>query len=383
MTPDPAPLSSLIDAAYSTAIRPALFRVGGGDPEVAHEQTLAVVRRLPRIPGALAVIRRLHERPQQKVEMAGLTFPGPVGLAAGLDKYGVGTLAWGALGFSHVELGTVTARPQPGNPRPRLFRLKESQAIINRMGFNNPGADALAARLAQQGIVRGNGAAGIPVGVSLGKTKLTPLADAVGDYLYSLEKVAGHADYVAINVSSPNTPGLRGLQDAAALRELTTALTTRAAELSPDPVPLFVKVAPDLDDQGLDDVLEVCADTGVAGLIATNTTLGREGLAASDLGRAGEAGGLSGAPLTRRALEVVRYVTARTALPVIGAGGIMAAADAQAMWDAGARMVQVYSGYIYRGPALVNEINRIVATTQRTATSSTPKRQSKQEHRHE
>lgn len=347
------------DAAYAHLLRPVLFRLGGGDPEVAHERALRAVEGLTRVPGARAAVRALHVAPHDPVTLAGVRFGGRVGLAAGMDKYGVGVLAWGALGFSHVELGTVTARPQPGNPRPRLFRLPASRAIINRMGFNNPGAQQLAARLRRAGIRRGASAAGIPIGVSLGKSKLTPIADAVADYVFSLDQVAPYADYVAINVSSPNTPGLRGLQDRAALDDLVAALTGRAAELAADPVPLLVKLAPDLDERGLDDVLAVCADRGVAGVIATNTTLGRGGLAASDQHLAAQAGGLSGAPLTARARQVVSYVTAHTDLPVIGAGGIMSSSDARALFDAGARMVQIYTGYIYGGPALVNAINEL------------------------
>lgn len=356
--PENAP--ALAEMAYRRLLRPALFRAGGGDPEVAHERTMAAVRRLAHNRAALAVARLMHERSMRRVQVAGMTFNGPVGLAAGLDKFAVGTLAWEALGFSHVELGTVTARPQPGNPRPRLFRLIESRGIINRMGFNNPGADAMAARLRADGVMRGNGAAGIPVGISLGKTKLTPVEDAVDDYLYSLDRLAPHADYVAINVSSPNTPGLRGLQDRGALDALVDALTHRAAELCDDPVPLFVKMAPDLDDRGIDDVLEVCIDRGVAGVIATNTTISREGLAPADRTVATEAGGLSGAPLHERSLEVVRRCAQQAELPVIGAGGIMCADDARAMLDAGACLVQIYTGYIYAGPGLVNDINRSI-----------------------
>lgn len=351
-------IPELADAAYPRVLRPVLFGLGGGDPEVAHERMMGALRRLPEIPGALAVARAAHVPPNRRRRVAGLSFPGPVGLAAGLDKYAMAVRAWGALGFSHVELGTVTARPQPGNPRPRLFRLRDSRAIINRMGFNNPGADAMAASLTRQGIVRGTGAAGIPVGVSLGKSKLTPVEDAVGDYVHSFDRLAGHADYVAINVSSPNTPGLRGLQDRAALDELVSALIERSRGLSGGPIPLLVKMAPDLDWSGIDDVLTVCADRGVAGIIATNTTIGRDGIAPTDEPLATEAGGLSGAPVRDRAREVVAYCTQHADLPVIGVGGIMCVDDAQALFDAGAVLVQIYTGYIYEGMGLVNAINR-------------------------
>jgi dihydroorotate dehydrogenase len=257
------------------------------------------------------------------------------------------------MGFGHAELGTVTAHAQPGNDRPRLFRLKASRAIVNRMGFNNEGAAALAARL------RAAGPAGIPIGVSLGKTKVTPLEEATEDYLTSLRALDGLADYVAVNVSSPNTPGLRSLQDAGPLRELLTAITAEAAALAAargqEPTPVFVKVAPDLTDSAIDEALQVCTDTGVRAVIATNTTLSRDGVALRD------AGGLSGAPLTARAREVVGYITRHTDLPVIGVGGIMTAADGAAMLDAGASLLQVYSGYIYAGPALVAALNEMDA----------------------
>lgn len=346
-----------LDEGYRRALRPVLFRLGRGDPEVAHERTLAAARTLSRVRPLRALAAALHA-PGQSRRVAGIDFPGPVGLAAGLDKFGVAVHAWGALGFSHVELGTVTAHAQPGNDRPRLFRARESGGIINRMGFNNPGAAALAATLAQAGVRRGNRAAGIPIGISLGKSKVTPLAEATEDYLTSFGLLAPHADYVAVNVSSPNTPGLRSLQDAGALSGLVRALVAAAREQAPsDPLPVFVKVAPDLTFDALEDVLGVCSDAGAGGLIATNTTLSRDGLIGADRVLADEAGGLSGAPLTRRAREVVAWLAGRTDLPIIGVGGIMTGADALAMMDAGAALVQVYTGYIYRGPALVNEIN--------------------------
>jgi dihydroorotate dehydrogenase len=278
-----------------------------------------------------------------------------------MDKRGVGVRAWSALGFSHAELGTVTARPQPGNKRPRLFRLPASQAIVNRMGFNNDGAESLARRLDAAGVRRGNGALGLAVGVSIGKTKTTPLSEATADYLNSLRLLAPYADYVAVNVSSPNTPGLRSLQDRAALAELVEALVaeSRVTSTTSPPVPVFVKIAPDLDDAGLDEVVEVCESAGAGGLIATNTTLSREGVARADAELGRETGGLSGAPLAARAREVVRYLTDRSRLPVIGVGGILSAADGQAMLDAGAALVQVYTGFVYRGPALVAELNRL------------------------
>lgn len=350
------PVSPRLRGPYAL-LRPLLFRAAGGDAERVHEQTLEAVARIGEVAPALALLRRWYAEDSNPVQVGPLTFPRVVGLAAGLDKNGLGVKTWSALGFGHVELGTVTARAQPGNDRPRLFRLVQSQAVINRMGFNNAGAEALARRLEAAGIRRGNNAAGVPIGVSIGKTKSTPLAEATGDYLTSFRLLRDYADYIAVNVSSPNTPGLRRLQDSDALRDLVTALvqTSRAGGA---PVPILVKIAPDLTDEALDEVLAVCSDARVDGLIATNTTLQRDQLHSADAAVAAEAGGLSGAPLTVRARQVVSYVTQHTDLPVIGVGGIMTPADGQAMLDAGARALQVYSGFIYAGPALVRTLNR-------------------------
>lgn len=347
-----------LDAGYRRLLRPVLFRLGGGDAERAHHATLEALERLGRRPIALAALRRLAGPARTPRTVSGIRFPGVVGLAAGVDKDGLGLRSWAALGFGHAELGTVTAHPQPGNPAPRLFRLRASDGIINRMGFNNEGAAALAERL------RATGPVGIPIGVSIGKTKVTPVADATGDYLASLRLLDGLADYVAVNVSSPNTPGLRSLQDPGPLRELLGAITGEAARLAgargAPPTPVFVKLAPDLTDAAVDEALQVCTDTGVSAVIATNTTTGRDHVAPPDATLAREVGGLSGAPLTRRAREVVRYVARHTELPVIGVGGIMSAEDGLALLDAGASLLQVYSGYIYHGPALVAELNAAV-----------------------
>ena len=323
-----------------------------------HSATLRALAAVDAQPAALAALRLLTRGPRRPVEAFGLRFPGVVGLAAGMDKDGVAPHAWAALGFGHVELGTVTAQAQPGNPRPRLFRLPASGGLVNRMGFNNAGAAALAARLEAAGVRRGGAAPGVPVGISLGKTKTTPLEDAVGDYLTSFAAVAPHADYVAVNVSSPNTPGLRTLQEAGTLRALVAALVDAARTQDPvRPVPVLVKVAPDLTPDALEDVLDVCTDAGAAGLVATNTTLARDGLAPTDAWRAAEAGGLSGAPLTVRAREVVAFLAARTDLPVVGVGGIVTADDGLALLDAGARLLQVYTGFVYAGPALLREVD--------------------------
>lgn len=351
--------SRVVSGGYRRLLRPLLFASHGGDPERIHEDMIGALTVLQSVPGLRDAIRALTGVPGQPVTVAGIEFPGRVGLAAGMDKDGHAARSWQHLGFAFAELGTVTAQAQPGNPKPRVFRLRESRALINRMGFNNDGALALANRLAVAGIFRGNRAAGIPLGISIGKTKLVAVEDAVGDYLASFRTLAPHADYIAVNVSSPNTPGLRSLQDGGALAALLGALTAEAGALAVggEPVPVFVKVAPDLTDGQLDEVLQAVDEAGVAGLIATNTTLSRDGLAAPDQPVAAEAGGLSGGPLTDRAREVVRYVTRHTDLPVIGVGGIVAAADASSLLEAGASLVQLYTGFIYSGPALIGAIN--------------------------
>ena len=360
------------DLGYAKALRPLLFRSHGGDPERVHEAMIAGLARIAGKPSWLAAATKLLGSPSEPVEFAGLSFRGPVGLAAGMDKNAVAAKTWAAMGFGFAELGTVTALGQPGNEQPRLFRLPASHALINRMGFNNVGAQAVAASLAEQGIWRGNGAAGIPLGLSLGKSKVVPVAAAVDDYLASMRALAPHADYLAVNVSSPNTPGLRDLQDRSLLAELLMALTqlaaqNAAADGSPS-LPILVKVAPDLTQSALDDVLGVCHDTGAAGLIATNTTLSRALIDPADGALAEQAGGLSGDPLRARALKVVRYLSANQELPVIGVGGIASPGDALAMLDAGAKAVQLYTGFIYHGTALVSGINR--AHAERATTHS-------------
>ncbi|MFD9699552.1 quinone-dependent dihydroorotate dehydrogenase [Lentzea sp. NPDC059081] len=322
---------------YKQVVRRALFGMHGGDAERVHETTLNVMARL----SPLARFARGQNNPRT---VFGVRFPNPVGLAAGLDKDGRALPAWAALGFGFVEVGTVTWHAQPGNPKPRLFRLREDEAIINRMGFNNAGAQALAAKLDKTSLKA-------PLGISLGKSKITPVEDAVQDYLNSLRALQHHGDYYAINVSSPNTPGLRSLQDKGALTELVQTLT-RATDK-----PMLVKIAPDLTDDAIAEVIGVCVDNGVQGLIATNTTLGREGLKSA---HRDETGGLSGKPLTRRANDVVRFITKNSDLPVIGVGGIATPDDAKRMIDAGASLVQIYTGFIYEGPGLVSRINRVL-----------------------
>lgn len=352
---------ALVSAGYERALRPILFKARGGDPERIHEDMISALATLARVPGARSLVGALTRTSSSPVEVAGIRFPGRVGLAAGMDKDGLAALAWQRLGFAFAELGTVTAIPQPGNPRPRVFRATASGGLVNRMGFNNHGARALADRLAAKGVYRGNGAAGIPLGISLGKSKVVEVTDAVADYLTSFDAVRPHADYIAVNVSSPNTPGLRTLQDGGALAELLGALTERARALdAARPVPVLVKIAPDLTWPQVDEVLAAATDAGVSGLIATNTTLSRDGLAPADAHLAQEAGGLSGRPLTARARAVVGYVAGHCDLPVIGSGGVMTGADARALLDAGASLVQIYTGFVYAGPALIGAINEEV-----------------------
>ncbi|WP_405059814.1 quinone-dependent dihydroorotate dehydrogenase [Kribbella sp. NBC_01505] len=341
--------------AYERLLRPVLYRLGKGDAEIAHEQTLHGLRRLGRVPGAVSALSRSFGAiPAGAARTVfGIRFPGPVGLAAGMDKNGIALPAWRALGFGFVEVGTVTAQPQPGNEKPRLFRLVEDEAVINRMGFNNLGSAALAERLSAYGPL------GYPLGVSIGKSKITPLDKAVDDYVMSLRRLYQYGDYFAVNVSSPNTPGLRSLQDSGQLRELLTALHAEAVDLGKGTAkPVLVKIAPDLTPSAIDELLGVCTDVGIAGIIATNTTIGRPGVESHPL--AAEAGGLSGRPLTEIAAKTVAHIHAETggALPVIGVGGILDPSDAQRLLDAGASLVQVYSGLIYRGPGLIRRINR-------------------------
>jgi dihydroorotate dehydrogenase len=328
---------------FESTVRPVLFRLGGGDAETAHEFTL---QRLAGLSGFSRAMLRARYSTAAPVELFGVRFPNRIGLAAGMDKNGVALPAWPALGFGFVEVGTVTAQAQPGNDKPRLFRLRDSEAIINRMGFNNLGAAALASRLSSLGPLD------VPLGISLGKSKVTPLEDAVQDYLTSYELLHPYADYIAINVSSPNTPGLRTLQDRSAIAGLLGALVGKT--------PVLVKIAPDLAETAIAEVLEVCLHYGAAGVIATNTTLARDGLAPSDQPRAAEAGGLSGRPLTEMSRKVVHFVHTETGgkLPIIGVGGVMSADDASRLFDAGASLVQLYSGFIYKGPALVRAAAR-------------------------
>jgi dihydroorotate dehydrogenase len=320
--------------------------------ETAHEAAFWLIRVAGGVPGAAWLLRRWlgpHD-PVLRVRALGLEFPGPLGLAAGFDKDARATRGLGALGFGFVEVGTVTARPQPGNDRPRLFRLPADRALVNRMGFNNHGAAAAAARLHGRA---GKGGRELIVGVNIGKTRVVPDADAAADYAASARAVAGVADYVVVNVSSPNTPGLRDLQAAERLRPVLAAVRGALDAAADRRVPLLVKIAPDLADADVDAVADLAVEVGLDGIVATNTTVSRDGLASSpaDVAAAG-AGGLSGPPLRARALAVLRRLRARAGdgLVLISVGGIETADDAWERLGAGATLVQAYTGFIYGGP---------------------------------
>ena len=349
---------------YEKLLRPAFFSLG---PERAHELAMLGMTTLGHLSPVCRVMERLNQLPAARmrpIEAFGLKFPNAVGLAAGFDKNAEGWPAAAALGFGHVEIGTITAQGQPGNPKPRVFRFPAEEAVINRMGFNNEGAAAVAARLAGQAAV---GARRIPLGVNLGKSKVTAIEDAVADYLESFALLADHADYVVLNVSSPNTPNLRQLQDEARLRELlgevAAANRERAAVPGKRRVPVLLKIAPDLGWPQIDAVLGVIAEFRLDGIIATNTTLARPGYFAS----VEETGGLSGAPLRRLATEIINFISRAThgRLPIIGSGGVVDATSAAEKLDAGATLVQVYTGMIYRGPFFAAELARALAAQQR------------------
>jgi dihydroorotate dehydrogenase len=334
---------------YRLFLRPLLFRL---EPERAHTVTINLMRLVGSLPGLPALLRAWYRAPSRPVEAFGLDFPNPVGLAAGYDKDGLAWRGLAGLGFGHIEVGTVTPRPQPGNPRPRIFRLPQEAALINRMGFPGRGAEFVARRL------KGRRPPGLILGVNLGINKDTPLDQSAQDYLILIRIFAPLADYLAVNVSSPNTIGLRRLQARQALDELLSHLTREREDQEKHlqrKIPMLVKLSPDLSDDELDDALEVILERRIDGVIATNTTISREVL---NSWKKDEAGGLSGRPLGLRSLQMIQKIYRRTAgeLPVIGAGGIMSAADARERLDAGATLVQVYTGLIYEGPGLVQRI---------------------------
>ena len=342
---------------YTQLFFPALKRL---DPETAHDHTLTALTLAQSNPAGRLALRRIAGHiPASPVQIGPLRFPNPLGMAAGFDKDARVVAGLAALGFGHVEVGTLTPRPQAGNPRPRIFRLPDDGALINRMGFPNGGVAAVVPRLRTLAEPRS-----YILGVSLGKQKETPLEDAAADYVAVMRAVYPYADYLAVNISSPNTPGLRELQGGRYLDALLATLVAENRELAARaaiaPRPLWVKIAPDLASDELDEVLAALLAAGADGIIATNTTLARDGL--RDARRA-EAGGLSGRPLRQRSTDLIAAIYQRTggALPIIGVGGVASAEDARAKLDAGAAVVQLYSSLIYGGPALPGRIVRGLA----------------------
>ncbi|MEH1916458.1 quinone-dependent dihydroorotate dehydrogenase [Nostoc sp.] len=345
---------------YQLAIRPLLFNLAKTDSEWLHQQTIRSFNWLSQTPSSWA-----NQRLKQSLclydsrleqNLFGLNFPNPVGLAAGFDKDGVAAGIWSNLGFGFAELGTVTFHAQPGNPRPRLFRLPLDKAALNRMGFNNSGAAVMAARL-EQGKYELNQA--IPIGINLGKSKITPLEAAAQDYLDSFRLLKDLGDYFVVNVSSPNTPGLRSLQDASML----SAILNLLQQENNIQKPIFVKIAPDLSWEAIADIISLAKTYQLAGIIATNTTISRDGLKTQVIDQTGkspqeEAGGISGEPLRDRSTEVIRFIWQQTQgqMPIIGVGGIFSAEDAWEKITAGASLIQVYTGWIYEGPLMVRRI---------------------------
>jgi dihydroorotate dehydrogenase len=331
------------------------------DPERAHLLAFGAIRATAAVPGTTRVLRALlgPDDAALRVKALGLEFPGPFGLAAGFDKNAVGIDGLAALGFAFVEIGTVTALPQPGNPAPRLFRLVRDRALVNRMGFNNEGAVAVAARLAKRRTR--HTALPVIVGVNIGKTKAVPEAEAIGDYTASARLLAPYADYLVVNVSSPNTPGLRDFQAVDVLRPLLLAVRDTADGAADRHVPLLVKIAPDLADEEVDALADLAVEIGLDGIIATNTTISRSGLRSpAAVVEAAGAGGLSGPVLRARSLDVLRRLRVRLGdgMTIIGVGGIETAADAAERLAAGATLLQGYTGFIYRGPLWARRIHR-------------------------
>ncbi len=322
-------------------------------PEKAHHFTTGLFKFALAIPGVKALVRSMFvvENDKLKREVFGLTFNNPVGLAAGFDKNAELYRDFEHLGFGFIEIGTVTPKGQPGNPKPRMFRLTDDKGLINRMGFNNEGLEAAIERLKKRN-------KNIIIGGNIGKNKVTPNEEATNDYVTCFEGLYPHIDYFVVNVSSPNTPGLRELQDKEPLLKLLSTLQgLNTKKVAPKPIAL--KIAPDLTDSQLDDIVDIVKESGIAGVIATNTTISREGLS-SPKNLTEEAGGLSGDPVKKRSTQVITYLHKKSngAFPIIGVGGISSAEDALEKLQAGASLVQIYTGFIYEGPALVKRINK-------------------------
>lgn len=334
---------------YKQIIRPILFKF---DPEAVHHFTFSAVKLANKIPGFSAICKSIYEvnDPRLEREVFGLKFKNPVGLAAGFDKDAKLYQELSNFGFGFIEIGTLTPKAQDGNPKKRLFRLKEDSAIINRMGFNNGGV--------QQAVERLKRNKGVLIGGNIGKNKVTPNEDAVSDYEICFDALYDYVDYFVVNVSSPNTPNLRALQDKEPLTQLLQTLQNKNLT-KPKQKPILLKIAPDLTDEQLFDIIDIVKDTKIAGVIANNTTISREGLQSENKV---ETGGLSGKPLTKRSTEVIRFLSENSnkAFPIIGVGGIHSAEDALEKLEAGASLVQLYTGFIYEGPALIKEINNAI-----------------------
>ncbi len=332
---------------YKTIIRPILFCF---DPEKVHHFTFSLIRNFSKLPGFKNLFKKLYLVEDQKLEreLFGLKFKNPVGLAAGFDKDAKLFNELSNFGFGFIEIGTLTPKPQDGNPKKRLFRLKEDSAIINRMGFNNGGVTEAVGRLKKN--------KGVLIGGNIGKNKLTPNENAVEDYEICFEALFDHVDYFVVNVSSPNTPNLRALQDKEPLTNLLKALQVLNFQ-KPKIKPILLKIAPDLTDEQLLDIIEIVATTKIDGVISTNTTISRDGLKSDNKS---EMGGLSGKPLTNRSTEVIRFLAEKSnkAFPIIGVGGIHSAEDALEKLEAGADLLQLYTGFIYEGPKLIRDINK-------------------------
>ena len=332
---------------YQRLIKPILFLF---DPERVHYFTFSVIKIISSIPGASFVIRRLYTVNDKRLERTvfGLKFPNPVGLAAGFDKNAVLYKELTHFGFGFIEIGTLTPKGQPGNPKKRLFRLKEDDAIINRMGFNNEGVEDAVTRLKKN--------KNVLIGGNIGKNKVTPNEDAVNDYIYCFNALFDYVDYFVVNVSSPNTPNLRALQDKEPLTHLLSTLKA-LNDKKENAKPILLKIAPDLSEDQLLDIIDIVTSVKIDGVIATNTTLSREGLQSK---HKTEMGGLSGKPLTQRSTEVIRFLVEKSnnAFPIIGVGGIHSPADALEKLQAGAALVQLYTGFVYEGPAVVKRINK-------------------------
>ncbi len=338
---------------YKLFLQPLLFQF---DAEKAHHITFSLVKFLFKIPFVSTIFKAIYhyENPVLEKEVFGLKFKNPVGLAAGFDKNAVLVDELSTMGFGFIEIGTLTPKGQPGNDKPRLFRLKEDQALINRMGFNNKGVKEAVKKLKQR-------KSDILIGGNIGKNKVTPNENAVDDYLICFNELFEVVDYFVVNVSSPNTPNLRALQEKEPLKNLLQTLQIEN-EKRPKTKPILLKIAPDLTDSQLDDIIEIIQDTHIAGVIATNTTISREGLQSAQT-LTSEMGGLSGKPVEKRSTEVIRYLSQKSdnSFPIIGVGGIHSAEDALEKLNAGASLVQIYTGFIYEGPALASTINKAIA----------------------